>query len=238
MRDVRPSDDATRIASREAKDPRTHGKLLHLVCTTNMRLVWTLLFLVPGEAWQTAMPATRSRLHGSRLRMDASWRPETVDPLGKAFGVPKARERPFELWLDLRTAENTFAQMVVTMLFYAVRRVVDEAGRALPSGAAVQGLLFDEMRYDRADTIGQDLPIFVETSSGLVNATAVTGWESLSTEIRAPTTVEELRVAVAELETVEAPAALALPADPLLWAVSLTGLEPDELQCLQGNEGA
>ena len=35
---------------------------------------------------------------------------------------------------------------VVMKLFYSVRRVVDEAGRSLPNGAAVQGLLFDEAR--------------------------------------------------------------------------------------------
>ena len=33
-----------------------------------------------------------------------------------------------------------------------VRRVVDEAGRSLPRGSAVQGLLYDEARYERADT--------------------------------------------------------------------------------------
>ena len=61
--------------------------------------------------------------------------------------------------------------MVVLKLFYAVRRVVDEAGKALPQGAGVQGLLFDEARYDRADTIGQDLPIILATASGFANAT-------------------------------------------------------------------
>ena len=61
------------------------------------------------------------------MSMDAGWRPETVDPLGKAFGddcVSFSARRQHEIWLDLRTAENTFAQMVITKLFYGVRRVV------------------------------------------------------------------------------------------------------------------
>ena len=86
-----------------------------------------------------------------RISMMADgWRPKTVDPLGQAMGIPKALERNYEYWLDLRDAENTFAQMVVLKLFYAVRRVVDEAGKALPQGAGVQGLLFDEARLSFA----------------------------------------------------------------------------------------
>lgn len=177
-----------------------------------------------------------------QVRMDTSWRPKTVDPLGKAFGAPARKERSHELWLDLRSAENTFAQMVVLQLFYSVRRVVDEAGRSLPSGAAVQGLLFEEARYDRADTIGQDLPILVETPAGLVNATSASGWEPLAAELRAPTTPAELRVAELELEGIGGSeplvSAIALPADAMLWATALTGLEPSQLECKEGNEGA
>ena len=33
-------------------------------------------------------------------------------------------------------------------------------------------------RYDRADTIGQNLPIYVQTGSGLVNATDSGAWEA------------------------------------------------------------
>ena len=55
------------------------------------------------------------------VRMSSKdWRPTTVDPLGKAFGMPEQRERTYEYWLDLRTAENTFAQMVVVKLFYCL----------------------------------------------------------------------------------------------------------------------
>eukprot|EP00908_Phaeocystis_cordata_P011992 Transcript_22961.p1 GENE.Transcript_22961~~Transcript_22961.p1 ORF type:complete len:226 (-),score=20.99 Transcript_22961:205-882(-) len=174
----------------------------------------------------------------------SSWRPKTVDPLGKAFGAAgfgaRDVERSHELWLDLRTAETTFAQMVVMKLFYSVRRVIDEAGKALPNGAAVQGLLFDETRYDRADTIGQNLPIFVETSTGIVNATlSGAPWDPMPVEIRSPSTVDELTAAQEELEGgSHVTSAVAISADPLLWSVALTGLLPSELECLAGNEGA
>ena len=173
--------------------------------------------------------------------MDSSWRPETVDPLGQAFGVPAAKERPYEFWLDLRTSELTFAQMVVMKLFYAVRRVVDEAGCSLPNGAAVQGLLFDEQRYDRADTIGQDLPIYVSTASGLVNATQLGSQDPLPMELRTVASVDQLQAAEDELQdlsSTNAVSAIALPADAMLWASALTGRAPRDLECLAGNEGA
>jgi hypothetical protein len=195
-----------------------------------------------------ASRATRSRgcAADRGVVMDTSWRPKTVDPLGQAFGRPSEKKRPFSLWLDLRTSEITFAQMIVVKLFYAVRRVVDEAGTALPQGAAVQGLLFDADTYDRADTIGQDLPIYVADPAGmLVNATSLDSEVPLQgTEIRSPTSVEELSAAMAELEglveSADAPvtAAIALPAEPMLWAVALTGMDESTLQCLEGNEGA
>ena len=90
-------------------------------------------------------------------------------------------------------------------------------------------------------TIGQDLPIFIDTPSGVVNATAVSDWEPLSTEMRTPTTTDELRTAQRELESLgneEATAVIALSADPMLWACALTGLEPEDLVCLEANEGA
>lgn len=176
--------------------------------------------------------------------MGTDWRPENLDPLGKAmgqaFGVSQF-ERTHELWLDLRTSENTFAQMVVMKLFYSVRRVVDEAGRSLPNGAAVQGLLFDEARYDRADTIGQNLPIYVQTSTGFVNATDSGAWEArveVPVELQTPATPEELSLLAAQEQASSSVAAFALSADPMLWAVALTGLQPSELECLEGNEGA
>jgi hypothetical protein len=89
---------------------------------------------------------------------------------------------------DLRQDENTFAQMVVHKLFYSVRRVVDEAGRALPSGARIEGVLYAEDRYDRADTLGlSNIPIYVQLSGAgeegsagvIVNATARDQWDPL-----------------------------------------------------------
>ena len=179
--------------------------------------------------------------------MADGWRPKTVDPLGQAMGVPRAVERNYEFWLDLRDAENTFAQMVVLKLFYAVRRVVDEAGKALPQGAGVQGLLFDGARYDRADTLGQDLPIFVEqvAGSGVVNNATLSGQEdAVPTALRTVSTLEELCAAQAELEQAaadapgEATRAIALPADAMLWAVALTGVEECQLEALEANAGA
>lgn len=174
--------------------------------------------------------------------MASSWRPETVDPLGQVWGAPAKQERKYSYWLDLRTSDITFAQMVVMKLFYAVRRVVDEAGTSLPKGSAVEGLLFDELRYDRADTIGQDLPIFVETTSGIVNATVRGPMDSyFPAEIRTPTSVEELSEARDELESLsgsDVTTAIVLSADPMLWATALTGLRPDQLVCLEANEGA
>ena len=176
--------------------------------------------------------------------MDASWRPKTVDPLGKAFGSPAAQERGYELWLDLRTAEITFAQQALVQLFYAVRRVVDEAGRALPKGAKVEGLLFDEMRYDRADAIGSDLPIYIQAvDGGLCNATAKDSMEPLPAVLRSADTLEGVYSAQTELEELHTAdgssmCVLALPAESMLWAVALTGLDPEELKCLEANEGA
>ena len=184
-------------------------------------------------------PAVRVRQQPRISMMADGWRPKTVDPLGQAMGVPRAVDRNYEFWLDLRDAENTFAQMVVLKLFYAVRRVVDEAGKALPQGAGVQGLLFDESRYDRADTIGQDLPIILATATGFANATAAGQLDPLPAEVRAPRDLEALCTAKESLEAVDGTAAIALPPDDaMLWAVALTGLEECELEALESNLGA
>ena len=209
-----------------------------------------LLTTVPAAAWlsaashQPVVVVARGR-RAADLRLDAQWRPKTVDPLGKAFGFGKDQERSYAIWLDLRTSEVTFAQQVLLQLFYGVRRVVDEAGRALPKGAKVEGLLFDEMRYDRADAIGSDVPFFVETASGgMTNVTVKAEASPVDAVLRAPTNAEELVAAQAELEEIAAAGdgtqapILALPADAMLWAVALTGLKPDDLVCLEGNEGA
>lgn len=174
------------------------------------------------------------------VRMDSSWRPKTVDPMSQVMGQPEAKARKYEYWLDLRTAEITFAQQVLVQLFYAVRRVVDEAGRSLPKGAKVQGLLFEESRYERADTIGADgVPIYVEGPGGLVNATKLEGVAITGAELRAPTTTAELYTAQEELDGLDAPTTvIAISADAQLWAEALTGLKPEQLECLEANEGA
>jgi len=81
-----------------------------------MRVARLLLVLAGAAAWRLPVPGRQRTIdhRRSRPRMGADWRPETVDPLGKAmgeaFGVSQF-ERKQELWLDLRTSENTFAQM-------------------------------------------------------------------------------------------------------------------------------
>lgn len=173
------------------------------------------------------------------IAMDSSWRPKTVDPLSQVWGVPAAKERSYEYWLDLRTSEVTFAQQALVKLFYAVRRVVDEAGKSLPKGAKVQGLLFDAARYDRADTIGAEVPIYLDSGGGtIMNATKLE-MVPLPTELRAPSSSELLRLAQEELLGLREEAkttAIALEADAQLWAQALTGLTPDKLVCI--DEGA
>lgn len=99
-------------------------------------------------------------------------------------------------------------------------------------------------RYDRADTIGQNLPIYVQTSTGFINATDSGAWEArleVPVALQTPATAEELSLFAAQGEPAQASpsvAAFALSADPVLWAVALTGLQPSELECLEGNEGA
>ena len=193
------------------------------------------------------------------ITLSSDWRPEVRDPLGKAFGEDNSKWaaiRKHELWLDLRSAENTFAQMVVTKLYYGVRRVVDEAGRALPSSARIEGLLFREERFDRADTLGQNIPIYVEIAGGqVVNATTLKQWEGLpELTLRSPVTKEELNAAETDFlsrgDTKEgAVAAIALSAGDgvtrdgasdanLMWAMALTGLSVDDLLAKEANIGA
>jgi hypothetical protein len=98
------------------------------------------------------------------------------------------------------------------------------------------------------------VPIFVEQPEGiLVNATIRDDAVPLEAALRAPESREALMAAQAELEVLMAEAvsaqaegggadegvlttAIALPADPMLWALALTGLTPDDLVCVE--EGA
>ena len=163
----------------------------HQSTTYRAPIAMRVLFLTAAAAaYHLTAPPSRA----GNIAMDSSWRPKNVDPLGEAWGVPKKKERTYSLWLDLREAEVTFAQQSLVQLFYAVRRVVDEAGKALPRGAKVQGLLYDESRYDRADTIGADLPIFLDTGAGnLVNATVKGSVVPVPAALRAPLAREDLK---------------------------------------------
>ena len=196
--------------------------------------------VVAAAAYNIRVPGPYDIRVPSPIRMNAEWRPKTVDPLGQAMGVPVGVEKPFSLWLDLRESEITFAQQVIIKLFFGVRRVVDEAGTALPKGSAVEGLLFDEARYDRADSIGQDLPMFVDTAAGFVNATLKDVMDPVQIVLQAPTTTDALVDAINTFNADDSDSTnvIALPADSLLWACALTGLLPEKLQCLEGNEGA
>ncbi len=74
-----------------------------------------VLLLQGAAAWRLPAPGRQQSMgRRSRPRMGADWRPDNLDPLGQvmgqAFGVNQF-ERTHELWLDLRTSENTFAQM-------------------------------------------------------------------------------------------------------------------------------
>lgn len=203
-----------------------------------MRCLLLAALLLAASAYRP--PTHRAPRSRAAVVLDGSIVPPSV------WGVPARKEQRHKLWLDLRISENTFAQQALVQLFYAVRRVVDGAGKALPQGAAVQGLLFAAERYDRADTIGADLPIFVETPAGLVNATASGSTVAVAAELLAPATSASLEEAIlafnppgspadSERATVEM-AAIALPADPMLWAEALTGLKPSQLECV--DEGA
>ena len=159
--------------------------------------------------------------------------------------------------------------MAGVKLFYAVRRVVDEAGRSLPAGATVQGLLYAEVRFDRNDVMGQQqTPVYLETpAGGFVNATLPAGGGAAADEpaalpgvaLRAAASIDELTAAQGELmffssssggggggggdgdassAAAATMAAIALPADPLLWAMALTGKSEQDLESKKGNEGA
>ena len=62
----------------------------------------------------------------------------------------------------------------------------------------------------------------------------------LSVELRAPTTLDELSAARDELRSFrgDGAAAIALPDDPMLWAVALTERDVSELAAKEGNAGA
>lgn len=199
------------------------------------------LVLLPLASAYQPLPvaAVRARTYAARtsISLDGSIVPPSV------WGVPPRKEQRHKLWLDLRTSEETGAQQALVVLFYAVRSIVDGAAKALPQGAGVQGLLFAEDRYSRGDTVGAEtLPIFLETAGGAVLSATPGSPLPVVAELRSPTTSKGLDDAIRELNEFASPddgsalAAIALPADPMLWALALTGFTLGELVCV--DEGA
>lgn len=134
-----------------------------------------------------------------------------------------ARTSQAQLWLDLREApwgERAAEQRLLT-LFYAVRRVVDKSGRALPAGQAVDACLYAQLGFEKADTIGAGVPCYVQSGDGSVKTI-----DGASCDV-SPTTAIDLHTLESALED---SAAVAIPADPALWAFALTGLRsaPDD----------
>ena len=114
--------------------------------------------------------------------------------------------------------ERAAEQRLLT-LFYATRRIVDAAGRALPQGQAVDACLYAEP-FDRGDAIGAGVPCLLEADGALVVAKDRTPWD-LST-FEAASDFETLEKALASAE------AVAIPPDAKLWAFALTGATSDE----------
>ena len=117
-------------------------------------------------------------------------------------GAP--RESKAKLLLDLRAelpGERAAEQRLLT-LFYATRRIVDAAGRALPQGQAVDACLYSDP-FDRGDAIGAGVPCLLEADGALVVAKDRTPWE-LST-FETVTDFETLKKALASAEAVAIP---------------------------------
>ena len=87
-----------------------------------LALVVAPLALLVGPT--TLAPERVAIARNLQVHMDASWRPKTVDPLGKAWGVPAKMERSYGLWLDLRTSEVTFAQQALDVCAAGARAAV------------------------------------------------------------------------------------------------------------------
>lgn len=176
----------------------------------------------------------RSRIVFVVAAVAAAWRPApraqrarrtargSVPPNAWVEGAPRASSA--ELWLDLRDApwgERAAEQKLLT-LFYAVRRVVDKSGRALPAGRAVDACVYAEAGFERADAIGAGVPCYLQAVDG---ALASADGEPSAARLATAGDVASLEAALgADAD------AVAIPADPLLWAFALTGLRsaPDD----------
>ena len=98
--------------------------------------------------------------------------------------------------------------------FYATRRIVDAAGRALPQGQAVDACLYSEP-FDRGDAIGAGVPCLLEADGALVTATD--NRELWGDAFESAADIETLTKALTSAE------AVAIPPDARLWAYALTG---------------
>ena len=174
--------------------------------------LWTLLDVKP-PAWNKGVPIVVNR-----VRPGWKWQwprgGALIQPGVWEQGAP--RESKAKLLLDLRAempGERAAEQRLLT-LFYATRRIVDAAGRALPQGQAVDACLYNEP-FDRGDAIGAGVPCLLEADGALVVAKDRTPWD-LST-FETATDFETLEKALASAE------AVAIPPDARLWAFALTG---------------
>ena len=182
-----------------------------------VNLISTQVLDVKPPAWNKGVPIVVNRVR-------PGWKWPTrggalIQPGVWEQGAP--RESNAKLLLDLRAempGERAAEQRLLT-LFYATRRIVDAAGRALPQGQAVDACLYSEP-FDRGDAIGAGGPCLLEADGGLVVAKDRTPWD-LST-FETATDFETLEKALASAE------AVAIPPDARLWAYALTGATSDE----------
>ena len=123
------------------------------------------------------------------------------------------------LWLDLRQEVEKAAEQRLLTLFYAVRRIVDRGGAALPAGRAVDAVLYARATFSKADTIGAGVPCFVVEDDGALTAETADAPAAPAAFVAA-SDAGALEAALAAPSTV----AVALPPDANLWAFALTGM--------------
>ena len=186
-------------------------------------------------------PASRTRIGHYAENLDDGRRLASEDRRSARPGDGRAARRRAELRVlagFARRGEHVCADGGAEIILRrAARRRRGRQGAA--AGRRRAGPALDESRYDRADTIGQDLPIILATATGYANATAAGQLDPLPAEVRSPRDLEALCTAKESLEAVDGTTAIALPPDDaMLWAVALTGLEECELEALESNLGA
>ena len=123
------------------------------------------------------------------------------------------------LFLDLRDEFERAAEQRLLTLFYAVRRIVDRGGAALPAGRAVDAVLYARATFSKADTIGAGVPCYVVEDDGALTAETADA-PAAPAAVVAASDAGALEAALAAPST----AAVALPPDANLWAFALTGM--------------